>query len=601
MKRLFVLLILFFLATLFSKSIYAQDFRSDYTVEYNVREQQTQLLTEVKFNIKITHLKSDVFVKKFSLIFPEFFTIKDVTASDDRGAIVPKTSNEDQKIKIELEFNDPQTGKGSINNFYLNFTQTNLFKINGNIWEVILPTIENRGEGEYNVIVNLPSANTKKISFAKPIPAYITGKKLTWTNPKTKTIYAVFGDNQFYETKLNYNLANPKLVPVYTDVAFPPDTLYQKIYLQNLFPMPSKIFQDEDGNFIGRYYLKPRENRTVSFNGVIEVTSRPRSEFQQYLKNQLPRQEKYLLTEKNYWQVDQPDRFTDLKTVNDIYAFVINNLTYDYSRLTKKNARLGATKALTNPTRAVCTEFTDLFIALAREKGIYSREIEGFGFSNDPQFRPMSFVNDLLHAWPEYYDRDKKIWVAIDPTWENTSGIDYFSSFDLNHIIFVIHGKDPTYPYPAGMYKVEDSKDILIKPTSQQPSEINKVKLQLDGPKNVVYYQKKYSLQLKITNLSNIFLYQQKLSLAAPLMTFDPQTVIVDQLAPFQEKEITINMRPSKVLSKKNTQLTIASDGQKLLTQSYVIFPVYYDLALKFAYGGILLLAIFIILKYAKK
>ena len=45
----------------------------------------------------------------------------------------------------------------SENNIYLDFLQQNLFKVNGNVWEVILPTVENKeGEGDYTIIVHLP-------------------------------------------------------------------------------------------------------------------------------------------------------------------------------------------------------------------------------------------------------------------------------------------------------------------------------------------------------------------------------------------------------------------------------------------------------------
>ena len=71
-------------------------------------------------------------------------------------------------------------------------------------------------------------------------------------------------------------------------------------------------------------------------------------------------------------------------------------------------------------------EFTDLFIAIAREKGIYSREIQGYGFLWIQKLQPLSLSSDILHAWPEYFDLKTENWVAVDPTWENTSGIDYF-------------------------------------------------------------------------------------------------------------------------------------------------------------------------------
>ncbi|MBM4402559.1 MAG: hypothetical protein FJ044_04925 [Candidatus Cloacimonetes bacterium] len=50
-------------------------------------------------------------------------------------------------------------------------------------------------------------------------------------------------------------------------------------------------------------------------------------------------------------------------------------------------------------------------------------------------------------------------WVNIDPTWGATTGIDYFSKFDTNHLAFVIKGIDSERPYPAGPYKIEEGKE----------------------------------------------------------------------------------------------------------------------------------------------
>jgi transglutaminase-like putative cysteine protease len=56
----------------------------------------------------------------------------------------------------------------------------------------------------------------------------------------------------------------------------------------------------------------------------------------------------------------------------------------------------------------VCLEFTDLFIAIARAAGIPAREIDGFGYTQNAINRPISIDEDILHAWPEYYDTAKK-------------------------------------------------------------------------------------------------------------------------------------------------------------------------------------------------
>jgi len=59
---------------------------------------------------------------------------------------------------------------------------------------------------------------------------------------------------------------------------------------------------------------------------------------------------------------------------------------------------------LDNTTNAVCLEYTDLFVTLARAAGIPSRSIEGFAYTKNSRLRPLSLVDDVLHAWVQYYD-----------------------------------------------------------------------------------------------------------------------------------------------------------------------------------------------------
>jgi hypothetical protein len=67
---------------------------------------------------------------------------------------------------------------------------------------------------------------------------------------------------------------------------------------------------------------------------------------------------------------------------------------------------------------------------------------------------------DLLHSWPEFYDPNFG-WVAVDPTWGNTSKTDYFTKLDTNHFAFVIKGINSEYPLPAGMYRTDDSTKLI--------------------------------------------------------------------------------------------------------------------------------------------
>lgn len=464
--RLFLRLALIFLFSFailhLHSPVNAQEYRTDYQVEYTVQNQGQKVQTKVAFTIKLTNYTVDKYVKTFSMSFPGSYTIRDVTAKDDYGPITPQITQDKNAVRISADYNSPAIGKDSENLLTLEFTQDNLFLVNGNVWEVILPTIENRREGDYKIVVNLPE-NDKKISISKPVPTFIRQNQIVWQNPETKTIYAVFGDSQTYEMKLTYNLFNPKSTPIYTEIALPPDTLYQKTALTSLVPPPKSIYQDLDGNLLARYDLNPKEKVTVHYNGLARVSVKYRDEVKESVQSHFQLQKEYLLSSQPEWEIRNSSYIpSSLTTPRQIHNHTVASLQYDYSRLSTKGGRLGAQTALAKPTSAVCTEFTDVFVALAREKGVYARELQGYGFANDPQLRPLSLTSDVLHAWPEYYDTQQGIWRPVDPTWENTSGIDYFSSFDLNHIVFAIHGKDSQYPLPAGMYKTENTKDISV-------------------------------------------------------------------------------------------------------------------------------------------
>ena len=593
-----VIFFCFFIFLLFPKNItLSAEFQTDYQIEYFVLENNNKYNTQVNFKIKITNLRSDIFVSKFSVAYPKSFIVSNLIAYDDLGKIIPEITEDNTKIKINLKFNAPKTGRGSVNNFYLKFNQENLFRINGNIVEAILPTIEKKEEDSYKIIVNLPTSFNRKISISKPKPTYILKRQIIWENPQVKTIYAVFGDRQFYKAQLNYNLKNPKIFPIKTEIAFPPDTLYQKIYLKKVDPPPYSVKIDEDGNFLGQYLLAPQEEKKIIFDGIIEVFTNPRTEIIPYIRSQFANQKKYLLTAHSYWLISDLEKFKSLTTVKDIYDFVVNKLSYDYKRLTKGNLRQGADKVLANPDQAVCTEFTDLFIALTREKGIWSREIQGYGFSNDINMRPISLNSDILHSWPEYYDNTRNIWIPIDPTWENTSGIDYFSSFDLNHVVFVIHGKKPNYPLPAGMYKIEESKDIQIAATNEKPVEILNIKI--SHIKLPPYLTEKQSIKNKlvIKNNGNTYLWEVPVRLVSQDLEFNPKEVIINSIAPFEEKQILVNFIPKTTNYIKKTFLSIQILDKEYSKYQVIVIPYLYQLLFKVSLILFLVAILFLAIK----
>ncbi len=567
---------------LISSYSYAQDSRNDYQVEYFLNKNGNQLQTKVSFDIKITNLRSDVYVKQFTLSFPSSFLIHNINAADDHITLTPTIATKNNLTNITLQFSNPTTGRNSVNNFHLEFNQDNLFVVNGNIWEVIIPTIEDRKDSSYKIVVDLPENNNKKISIAKPIPDTIAGNQIIWNNPSEKTVYAVFGNEQFYKTSLTYHLKNDQIIPVYTDIAFPPDTLYQKIYLDKISPVPNQIFQDEDGNLLGRYILGPGSKKNVIFTGTIAVFSQPRDELLPIIARNFLQSKKYLLSPEKYWNITNQSKINGISTnLKDVYDFVVKKLHYNYQKINSNKKRLGADLTLDNTSQAVCMEFTDLFIAITREKGIYSREIEGYGFSQNTNLRPLSLVSDILHSWPEYFDIKKNFWIPLDPTWENTSGIDYFSSFDLNHIVFAIHGMNSEYPLPAGAYKFEDSKDVNISATQSLPKEtINLSVGNVSFPKKI-NDQDLYQTKLVLKNNGDTYIWNKNITISTTGLVIMPSTLLIDSLAPYEEKTFVFSYRLDKSNKSNLAGLTITLPSGKQMKAQFAVVSYYYDLGLK--------------------
>lgn len=582
-----LLFIIFFLlvAVPFVSRVEAADIRTDYQVQYILSTSKKALNTKVIFRIKITNLSSEIYVKNFTIAFPASFLVSNLVASDDNGSIQPEVTKSEAGTKIDLQFSDPKIGNNVSNTFNLEFNQDKLFNASGNVWEVILPTLQSKQneQSTYKVIVNLPTESDKRISIAKPKPNIIAGKQIIWDNPKTRTIYAVFGDKQYYDANLSYHIQNPKLTPVYTDIAFPPQTAYQDIWVNDIEPEPETVYIDGDGNYIGRYYLKPKEIRDITFKGIIEVRTTPDESLIPIINAEFPKQQPYLLNQSKYWSLaqDQLDGVKKLQTPADIYQYVVTNLSYNYQNVKEGSKRLGAAEALRKPNQAVCVEFADLFTAIAREKGIFTREIEGYGFTQDPKLRPISLLSDILHSWPEYYDQKSGRWIAVDPTWENTSGIDYFSSLDLNHIVFAIHGKDPDYPLPAGMYKIGSSQqDVFIKPSETFPTRNQSEKLTVTGLPDKMVTNKKYTVNISVKNTGNVFLRNISLSFNAPGLRIKPEKTTISVLAPYQNSQYPIEISATDE-KRKETEVNITLNGEKKYTKHAVIQPYTQNLAYK--------------------
>lgn len=582
----------------------AAQFRTDYDVNYTLDAQNTGIATKVSFKIKITNLTTDLVIRKFSITFPKSFQIGNIKASDDFKEIIPEVTNSaDGDHVIAVELSNPVAGINEENNIYLDFLQNNLFKVNGNVWEVILPTVENKDEGgNYTVTVELPPNSGKQIAISKPRPTNITLSEIKWVNPANKTIYAVFGKKQNYDLELRYHLQNPRITRVYTDIAFPPDTLYQRVFVNSISPKPDTVSIDEDGNYIGRYYLNPKEEKTIYFKGAVEIFAEARSEMRLPVKKLFEESKNHLLSPSTHWRIE-PSRLPSVNAnFTDIYNFTTKTLTYNYGRLNSNLTRLGANQALEYPDQAVCTEYSDVFIAIAREKGMFTREMQGYGFSNDQDLRPLSINADILHSWLEYYNEEKQVWIPIDPTWEDTSGIDYLTSFDLNHIVFAIHGKKSDYPYPAGSYKTEDTtKDINIIPTSNEYKERKSLSFEPSTLHIPTLNKNTYSFKITVQNTGNTFIWNTLLDAYSEKLKISPKSINIDRLAPLEKKELVFEYAPESLFANTKADITLSTSEGIVFRDAISVTTIYYSVLKYSIIAFAIALGLFVAIKLIKR
>lgn len=462
LKKLVLFLIFSLLFLLNPTTTFAtQEFDTNYYIKYFVNR-DTSITAEQK--VSLTNKLSNIYATEY--IFSIGATeIRDIKARDKKGAIQPEIKKDSNTTTVRLVFNDQVVGKNNTLEFTLWFTTNDFSSKNGNILEISVPKISQPEEvNNYQSELIVPYV-FKEPAFIFPQPNKVYNSELgkIYFFDKERIIdtgvTSAFGEPQIFNFNLTYFLENPSVSPSISKIALPPDTPYQKVYYNTLVPEPETVEIDKDGNWLAVYALSSKQQMEVTATGSAEIYIRPRAD----VKDQIIDNQNSYISPQKYWQVNDEQIQTlakNLKTPKKIYNYLVDNFIYDYGRIDANTQRFGAKKALENQDSLLCMEFTDLFIALARAAGIPAREVNGFAFTTNDKLRPLSLAQDILHAWPEYYDEEKNLWIPIDPTWGNTTGgVDFFNKLDLNHFAFAFHGLDSEFPLPAGSYKKSDAKE----------------------------------------------------------------------------------------------------------------------------------------------
>ena len=386
--------------------------------------------------------------------------ITGVSVINEGSPLEPQIDKSAEKTSISFDFPNEIVGEGKKRNFSIQFSSPVFATLNGKVLEITIPKTQQVGAyTKSSLIVRVPKEFGQPYRI-DPSPTTIRDlagwSEFVYQNYSGQGITAVFGESQRYQLDLTYYLDNPQNYKVSTSLTLPPDTPFQRMLYTNLDPKPENVTLDEDGNWLAEYYLEPLEQKVITAQAFTELSVNPKHK-------QLTINESKFTQPLEYWETKDPAIVAlanQYKSPQAIYEVVVDKLDYTELPLTNSRTRYGAAGSLQNAQDAVCQEFTDLFIAIARSNNIPARRATGYAYTNQPELRPLSLDADVLHTWPEYYDEVNQIWKPIDPTWEDTTGgVDYFNFFDLNHIVFAYNGTSSSQPPPAGAFKPLESTE----------------------------------------------------------------------------------------------------------------------------------------------
>ena len=521
---------------------FATSLTATYTIQPN-----GQTLVEQTFTIR--NLKPTTFVTKYSveLSSPK---LQNLRVTDSNGNLPAQISSSDRNTSIDITFADKVVGEGKTRTFSITFLDQGIAVISGQILEVYIPKLLNAREYEkYQVIIKAPA------QFGSPTRVYPSTfsasqsgpyTTLTFAKPDDQAVTALFGTAQYYSYVLQYELANPTSSVGIIQLALPPDTAYQKMLYDELSPPPKVLERDDDGNWIATYQLAAEKDITVKLVGRAEMLLEP--------KNQLglPPPSSDWLKAQPFWETQTPELqelAQKLPSVHAVYEEVVKNLKYDYRKLSGPVERLGAAQALQKPYEAICQEFTDLFITLARIKGVPARRATGYAYTQSDTLRPLSVGQDVLHAWPEYYDQSHQQWIPVDPTWGNTTGgANYFDQLDFHHLVFTLNGRSSSEPHGAGSYRREGSTtqtvDVQFGERFSLPELAATVVVQKE-PFFTSLFRNRYLIT--ITNRTGTAWYQLPLQVKSDTASVQPtQTAqTLDYLLPFQTRTLVVDVTPT--------------------------------------------------------
>lgn len=511
----------------------ATRFLTTFDASYKVRGDG---VTEVTQNFRLTNLTSEFYPSEYVTQINDK-EVSNIAAFDELGALpIGVLGGKEGRTKVRIKFNEESLGLGKAIAWTLSYETTAVAAKSGRNWKIFIPRPPEDSEvSDYALGLFVPEEFGRPVVIdPKPTLADNFWRKADLGSLGIRVSY--FPDSsdnphQAYDFKLRYHLENTNLYAVTQEIAIPPDTDRQKVFLTSLSPKPINVFLDGDGNWLAKYQLSGLSRLDVVAEGSATIYLWPQSATP-YVDT------RPYVEAKSYWESGLASilGLTGRSlSAQEVSQTVVSRLNYRVDGT--GSGRAGALNLTSDFAPSSSLDYADFFIALSREMGIPARQLLGVLVGKN-----RGIGTDLLHSWAEYYDRKSFSWVMVDPERADATGFSDVSVRDTDHFVLAVRGLDSLSPIAPGMYQNRKSgadAEISYSDDNRLPSAQAKYSLRVSLP-DVLLSGFPYSGFVYIENNGPTALSPGSLSVSSERLVVSGEKERIERLPPFGRHQIAI-------------------------------------------------------------
>ena len=232
--------------------------------------------SHVDQNISLTNKTSKFYTSHYQIIL-QGESPKNITGHDSSGPLkIESLEISPNTTTIDIDFNDVVVGLNNSLNFVVSYEGLPAKK-RGQVWEVTLPRLGEKSQiDDYQLNLTIPQEFGQP-AFISPSPIRSVNRTYSFTKDQISRVGVVadFGNFQTFGFSLKYHLSNVSNFPSIKTIVLPPDTNYQRVYYDDLEPVPQNVKVDSDGNWIASYLIEANHELEIIAIGQAHVLIEP--------------------------------------------------------------------------------------------------------------------------------------------------------------------------------------------------------------------------------------------------------------------------------------------------------------------------------------